>query len=301
MYKVDNAIIMAAGVSSRFAPLSYEKPKALTVVRGEVLIERQIKQLRAAGIPEIYIVTGYKAEQFNYLQEKFNVRLIFNSEYMTRNNHSSIYAAKDVIRNSYICSADNYFLYNPFEPQVEESYYAALYASGDTNEWCMQTDADDYITRVEVGGHDSWYMLGHAFWSENFSAHFTSFLEEVYDLPQTNNLFWEDIFIDHLDTLKMKIRKYPGDFIFEFDSIDELRIFDKRYIEDTGSQILKDIARRLNGTEAEITHIRATKTTNTTVTGIQFVFRSEQYTYTYGEGIIKKPCNKSVVGKEIEW
>ena len=45
MYNVDNAIIMAAGVSSRFAPLSYEKPKALITVNGEVLIERQIRQL----------------------------------------------------------------------------------------------------------------------------------------------------------------------------------------------------------------------------------------------------------------
>ena len=36
--KVDNAIIMAAGTSSRFAPLSYESHKAMTVVRGEVLV-----------------------------------------------------------------------------------------------------------------------------------------------------------------------------------------------------------------------------------------------------------------------
>ena len=33
-YKVENAVIMAAGLSSRFAPLSYEKPKALITVRG---------------------------------------------------------------------------------------------------------------------------------------------------------------------------------------------------------------------------------------------------------------------------
>ena len=45
--KVDNAIIMAAGTSSRFAPLSRERHKGLTVVRGEVLIERQIEQLLA--------------------------------------------------------------------------------------------------------------------------------------------------------------------------------------------------------------------------------------------------------------
>ena len=37
-YKVDNAVIMAAGTSSRFAPLSYEYPKALIRVKGEVLI-----------------------------------------------------------------------------------------------------------------------------------------------------------------------------------------------------------------------------------------------------------------------
>ena len=64
MYKVDNAIIMAAGVSSRFAPLSYETPKAVTNVRGEILIERQIRQLHEAGIRDIYIIVGYKAEQF---------------------------------------------------------------------------------------------------------------------------------------------------------------------------------------------------------------------------------------------
>lgn len=61
-YKVDNAIIMAAGMSSRFVPLSLEKPKGLLEVRGEVLIERQIRQLQAAGIDDITVVVGYKKE-----------------------------------------------------------------------------------------------------------------------------------------------------------------------------------------------------------------------------------------------
>ena len=58
-----NAIIMAAGTASRFAPLSFEKPKALIEVKGEILIERQIHQLKEAGISEIIIVVGYKKEQ----------------------------------------------------------------------------------------------------------------------------------------------------------------------------------------------------------------------------------------------
>ena len=53
-----NAIILAAGKSSSFAPFTYERPKGLFCVKGEILIERQIEQLHKAGIYEIYVVVG---------------------------------------------------------------------------------------------------------------------------------------------------------------------------------------------------------------------------------------------------
>ena len=59
--KVDNAIIMAAGTASRFAPLSYEKPKALIEVRGEVLIERTPKKMEDS-VNEIMKKVKEKAE-----------------------------------------------------------------------------------------------------------------------------------------------------------------------------------------------------------------------------------------------
>ena len=194
--KVDNAIIMAAGTSSRFAPLSYEKPKALIEVRGEVLIERQIRQLREAGIEEVIVVTGYKAEQFEYLKDKYGVVLINNPYYLTRNNNSSIYAAREYIKNSYICSSDNYFITNPFESDVDESYYAAVYMEGQTGEWCI-LEEDGWIKDVKVGGQDSWVMLGHVFWSELFSRSFLHILEEEYDNPETADKLWETIYIEH--------------------------------------------------------------------------------------------------------
>lgn len=288
MYHVDNAVIMAAGVSSRFAPLSLEKPKALIEVRGEVLLERQIRQLREAGIRDIYVVVGYMAEKFDDLRQKYGVVLIRNDAYAERNNHSSIYAARDVIRNSYICSADNYFLKNPFEAEVEESYYAALLATGETNEWCMQEDADGYISHVTVGGRNSWYMLGHTFWSEHFSRSFLHFLDEEYDLPETKTMFWEDVFIRHLDALKMKLRKYPDDFILEFDSLDELRLFDCSYVADTRSPLLRQIAQRLNGAESEITQIFPLKASNAAVNGIEFLFHHQPYRYTYEDDLLRR-------------
>ena len=110
--KADNAILLAAGYARRFAPLSDVFPKGLLNVKGEILIERQIRQLLAAGIPQIVVVTGYKSQMFSYLADKYGVILVENQEYQERNNHSSIYAARKYLANSYICSCDNYFTEN---------------------------------------------------------------------------------------------------------------------------------------------------------------------------------------------
>lgn len=279
MYKVDNAIIMAAGTASRFAPLSFERPKALIKVKKEILIERQIRQLKDAGINEIIVVTGYMAEQFDYLEEKFGVTLVHNPLFLTRNNNSSIYAVKDYLKNSYICSSDNYFLDNPFEKMVDESYYSAVYASGETDEWCIETE-NDVIKKVVVGGKDSWVMLGHVFWSEEFSRQFLDILLREYELPDTYDKLWETIYIEHIDELRMKMRKYPEDYIFEFDTLDELRAFDSSYVEDTRSAIIKEIARKLEIKERDIKNVKAFKDDNNSATGFTFD-ADKKYRYYY--------------------
>ena len=79
-YKVDNAIIMAAGYSARCMPLSNVMPKGLFRVKGEILIEREIEQLKQAGISEIIVVTGFMHEKFEYLKEKYEVQIVNNPD-----------------------------------------------------------------------------------------------------------------------------------------------------------------------------------------------------------------------------
>ena len=283
MHRVDNAVIMAAGTSSRFAPLSYEMPKALISVKGEILIERQINQLKQAGISDIYIVVGYKAEMFSYLEEKFGVKIVNNPDFLTRNNNASIYAVRDILKNTYICSADNYFSKNPFESEVDNCYYAAVYAEGKTKEWCMEADKDGRIIDVTIGGENAWYMLGHTFWDEGFSRKFVEILENEYDKPETADLLWESIYIKHINELDMKIRKYSDDVVFEFDTLDELRGFDYSYINDTRSKIIKDIADKLCCSEAEITKLTAFKDDTNAAAGFTFVLKGETYSYSYND------------------
>ena len=115
-----NAIIMAAGTSSRFVPLSVERPKGLIEVKGEILIERQIQQLKEAGIIDITLVVGYKAFMFDYLRDKYDVEIEYNEDFMLYNNTSSLIRVVDKLDNTFICSSDNYFSGNVFIKESEK-------------------------------------------------------------------------------------------------------------------------------------------------------------------------------------
>ncbi|MDE5643715.1 MAG: NTP transferase domain-containing protein [Muribaculaceae bacterium] len=196
-----NAVIMAAGTSSRFVPLSAEIPKGLLEVRGEVLIERQIRQLMDAGVHDITVVTGYKAGMFDYLRAKFGVETVMNEDYARYNNTSSLIKVLDRLGDTFICSSDNYFPGNVFAGNPSESYYSALYAEGPTDEYCLMTDCRDNITDVCVGGADSWYMIGHVYFSAEFSRVFAALLKREYEHESTRHGYWEDVYIRNIGNL----------------------------------------------------------------------------------------------------
>ena len=276
-----NAIIMAAGTASRFVPLSAERPKALLDVKGEILIERQIRQLQEAGISDITIVVGYKAEMFEYLKEKFGVSIVLNEDYYRYNNTSSVIRVLDKLGNTYICSSDNYFPENVFMEDPSQSYYSALYAEGETNEYCLTIDAKDNITEVAVGGHDAWYMIGHVYFSEDFSKAFKQLLAAEYEKEETKQGYWEDVYIRYINELPlMQVHRYKEHDIEEFDSIDELRLFDESYISDTRSSVVKTIANEMNCTETELSKFTRIKHEGDY---LLFSFQKGAETYRYNE------------------
>ncbi|HHH4566492.1 TPA: NTP transferase domain-containing protein, partial [Morganella morganii] len=71
-----NAVILAAGLGSRFGDITKKTHKALLPIGGIPNIERTIQYLSEFGITEIVIVTGHLAHQFEYLQEKYGCILI---------------------------------------------------------------------------------------------------------------------------------------------------------------------------------------------------------------------------------
>jgi CTP:phosphocholine cytidylyltransferase-like protein/thiamine kinase-like enzyme len=278
-YKVDNAVIMAAGLSSRFVPLSLEKPKGLLVVKGEILIERQIRQLQEAGIKEIVLILGYKKESFFYLEDKFGVKLVINPEYNLKNNTESLYLARQFLGNSYICSSDDYFAENVFEPYVYTTYYASVHVKEKSNEWYMISGPRKEIKKVEKTGAEGDIMLGHVYWNREFSRAFSSLLEEHHELGDYDQVLWEQLFADNIKRLPpMQVETYPDGVIFEFDSLEELRKFDDKYVNDIESKIMSNICGALSCQEKDIVGFKAIKEG---LTNTSFVFEVKGTKYVY--------------------
>lgn len=273
-------------------PISYEKPKALISVKGEVLIERQIKQLLNAGITEIYIVVGYMMEKFLYLTDKFGVKIIHNPEYSKRNNNFSIWLARENLGNTYICSSDNYFTENVFTAYVYQSYYALKRITGQSSERGAVLDENGRIIKTYPNAKDAYVLYGHVYWDKDFSREFVRKLSLVYDEEETKGVLWErifDRFIAELPPLYAKI--YDEDIIYEFDTLRDLKRFDPACQENNGSEIMKNICRVLQCRERDLDNFEVLKHGQTN-DNFTFMLSGKKYVYRHSSAFTREIVNR---------
>lgn len=288
-YKVDGALIIAAGFGSRFVPLTFETPKGLLEVFGERMIERQIKQLHEVGIRNITIVVGYLKEKFEYLIDKYDVKLLYNREYSSKNTLTTVYHARQFLqgKNMYLLSSDNWMRENMFHTYECGAWYSSVFKEGDTSEWCLSFNKKGRIQAVEVGGKDSWVMYGPVFMSARWLDVFLPVLEHYYTIPGTEQFYWENVYMElingtaqkrlsdngveligglpirymsrWLDGFEMYINRQPDTQVYEFENLEELRLFDTKYKNHSDNQAMELISEVFQVPESEIRNIRCLK------------------------------------------
>lgn len=260
--QVDCALILASGFGSRFVPLTYEQPKGLLEVFGERMIERQICQLHEVGIRDITIMVGYLKEKFDYLIDRYGVKLRYNPEYGEKNTLATLYHARDIYehKNCYILSSDNWMRENMYHAYEPCSWYSAVYMQGETREWAMRFGKKGIISEVQVGGADAWCMYGPVYLSREFSEKFAPLIAAYYRMPGTEQFYWEDVYIRNIRSLpEMYANCQPEGQVYEFENLEELRVFDEKYVNDSGSQAMKLVAKVFSVPESEIVNIRCLK------------------------------------------
>ena len=230
-YRVKRAIIIAAGFGSRLIPVTLETPKSLIPIFGKRVIDTLLDQLEAADIREVYIVRGYKSEQFDALAEKYPfIRFIENPLYNTTNNISSVYAAREYIDNTYICEGDLYLN----TPGVIRKYqYATNYLGAyvrETEDWCFYK-TNGYISKMAIGGENCYHMMGISYWDADDSRKLARYVEEVYNSRGGKENYWDNVPLKiHKKDFRIEIRECAKSDVTEIDTFDELKAFDPNYI-----------------------------------------------------------------------
>ena len=228
------AILMAAGLGSRMRPLTDTTAKPLVQVNGVPLIETVIAALRKRGVGEIYVVTGYKAEQFKSLAvTDGDIHFVHNPEYATKNNINSVAVVADKMKDSdcFICEAD-LFVANESVlcRDLSQSGYFGKMVEGRSVDWVFDTDETGRITRIGKGGSDCFNMVGISYFKKADSAKIAAAVLEAVKKIENAQLFWDEV-VDQLvkcGDLNLVVHEVSAEDIIECDTVADLNALEAR-------------------------------------------------------------------------
>ena len=232
MNQAKRAIIMAAGLGNRMRPITDTVPKPLVQVRGHRMIDTILDALHQNGIWEIYVVVGHLKEAFASLPvENPGLTLIDNPDYLTCNNISSLYYAREHLEDVVILDGDQ-LVRDPeiLNPAFERSGYCCIWRDGPTEEWVLSL-TDDVVTGCSrTGGEKGWELHSVSFWSKEDGNRLRRHLEEEYADKKNTDIYWDDMALFcHPEDYQLGIRPISEESLREIDSLEELRAIDPTY------------------------------------------------------------------------
>jgi L-glutamine-phosphate cytidylyltransferase len=95
------AIILAAGRGSRLKNVAGDVPKCLAPMGAATLLERQVASLRSAGVGEVVVVTGYRAELVKAVCGGV-AHCLENTRHAETNSLYSLWLARDFLRDGFV-------------------------------------------------------------------------------------------------------------------------------------------------------------------------------------------------------
>lgn len=217
-----NAIVLAAGFGMRMVPINIQTPKALIEIDGETLIERIIKQLHEVGIKNIYIVVGFMKEQFEYLIDEYDVELIVNEKYTSKNNLHSLYLASDYLANSYIIPCDIWADRNPFSKHELYSWYMVTDLVDDESDVRVNRKRELVMVSNGKGGNS---MIGISYLTKKEADIVRQRLQEFDKNKKYDNAFWEATLYDGDRMIVPAKAVHASDYV-EINTYEQLRELD---------------------------------------------------------------------------
>ncbi|WP_289301442.1 NTP transferase domain-containing protein [Sporofaciens musculi] len=288
--KPKNAVILAAGYGMRMIPINAEVPKGLLEVQGEPLIERVIRQLHEADVKEIHIVVGFMKEQYEYLIDKYDVNLVFNRDYSTKNNLYSLQCVADKIGNTYIVPCDIWCKDNPFSQHEWYSWYMVTDQESEESTVRVSRKKELVNIRKDETGNA---MIGISYLIAEDAFVLRKTVKEYTLRKEYNHAFWEQALFNEKG-LAVGAKMVESTNVYEINTYEQLRELDDGS-DQLKSDVLQLIADILKCDVDEIGNIIALKK-GMTNRSFRFEVRGQQYIMRIpGEGTDK------MINRKNEW
>jgi len=159
------------------------------------------------------------------------VALIENPWYDTCNNISSLYAAREHLRDVIILDGDQ-LIRQPriLAPEFERSGYNAVWTDCRTDEWLLTVEHSLVTACSRTGGSHGWQLFSVSRWSEADGARLRRHLELEFEQKQNRGIYWDDVALFcHPEDYELGIFPMePGDLV-EVDRLSELAALDPVY------------------------------------------------------------------------
>ena len=232
------ALILAAGVSRRLYPHTYNTPKCLLDVGGKPIIHYQLEALNDLGVTDVTMVVGYHREMLiDNIEKNFpnlNFHFVVNHHYFETNTAYSVYVGREKFDTEHLLmNADVIYPSELLAKLFDSNYENALAVD-------VKSCGREEVKVIDGGGNKVVAIgkdlieeqclgefIGVAKLSSEFVDHFVRSLGTLIDAGGKNDYFEAAIqpLLEKLQVNYIDVSEYPCleiDFIEDLESAREL-------------------------------------------------------------------------------
>ncbi len=244
--KIEQAIILVAGMGARLKPLTEKAPKPLTEVNGTSILSNALKNLYAVGVREVTLVTGYMRGTLMQAAEAANPGLklkeVYSPDFAETNNMYSLWQAREQLSHDcFLLEGDVFFsssilpLFYDNSPDDDKSYWFVDRFSAESNGCMLRTENNGQVGYLEIirdtppqGLENCFKSIGILAVRKQLGVKLVRWLEEDISRGKTG-VYYDLVLQPRLQEAGLHVLNVQGHKWVEIDDVDDLVMAEEKF------------------------------------------------------------------------
>jgi choline kinase len=235
---VTTAVIMAAGMGTRFGDMTSEMPKGFIKAGGIPMVVRSIETLLASGIQRIIIGTGFKKELYETLAKTYlEIECVYSPVYASTNSMYTLWNCRQAIGEDdfLVLESDLVFEKRAIEELLQNRHKNVMLCADVTkfqDSYFLEYNSKNELVNCSINESElkvCGEMVGIHKLSNPFYKQLCSYYSDIVD--EKPKLGYEFALLHLAKTFEpIHIHKIPGLAWYEIDDYDDLVFAEKNIV-----------------------------------------------------------------------